>query len=128
MGYDEVGFFTEENKPDHYVLSLYPDRPSTSVFVSDQKDGVYGETAANALIERKIRERAVGITEGSWSRFNGVILVGPLRHAEHMGASGEKYNTYIRTYIPIIYDSEKYQAPLTDYQKSLKRSVFKRNK
>lgn len=121
VGYDDVGFFTEENKPDQYVLAN-PERPSTSISVNDRYDGVNGEIGADILIEKRIRERAI---DANWGRFNGVIL-GPLRHTEHLGASGEKFNNYIRSYIPIIYDSEKYQAPLTDYQKSLKRSVYRR--
>ena len=121
VGYDDVGFFTEENKPDQYVLAN-PERPSISISVNDRYDGVNGEIGADILIEKRIRERAI---DANWGRFNGVIL-GPLRHTEHLGASGEKFNNYIRSYIPIIYDSEKYQAPLTDYQKSLKRSVYRR--
>ena len=80
---------------------------------------------SDLTIEKMIRERAARTTLGAWERFNGVIL-GPLRHSEHMGYSGERYTNYVRRYIPIIYDPEKYQAPLTDYQRSLKRSVFRR--
>ena len=126
VGYNDVGFFTEENKPDDYVL-LNPGNPYQSISVNDRNDGVYGEVGANILIERQIRERAVETTTGSWGRFNGVIL-GPLRYTEHLGWSGEKWCTYIRYYIPIIYDPEKYQAPLTNYQRGLKRSVFRRKK
>ena len=122
VGYDEVGFFTEENKPDQYVLA----GRSQSAFISEADYGVIGEKGADLTIERMIRERAAGTT-GMWERFNGVIL-GPLRHSEHMGFSGERYTNYVRSYIPIIYDPEKYQAPLTDYQRSLKRSVFRRKK
>lgn len=120
VGYDEVGFFTEENKPDQYVVA----GRSQSAFISEADYGVIGEKGADLTIERMIRERAAGTT-GMWERFNGVIL-GPLRHSEHMGFSGERYTNYARSYIPIIYDPEKYQAPLTDYQRSLKRSVFRR--
>lgn len=121
VGYDEVGFFTEENKPDQYVLA----GRSQSAFISKADYGVIGEKGADLMIEKMIRERAAGTTPGAWERFNGVIL-GPLRHSEHMGYSGERYTNYARSYIPIIYDPEKYQAPLTDYQRSLKRRVFKR--
>ena len=120
VGYDEVGFFTEENKPDQYVVA----GRSQSAFISEADYGVIGEKGADLTIEKMIRERAAGTT-GMWERFNGVIL-GPLRHSEHMGFSGERYTNYARSYIPIIYDPEKYQAPLTDYQRSLKRSVFRR--
>lgn len=122
VGYDEVGFFTEENKPDQYVVA----GRSQSAFISEADYGVIGEKGADLTIERMIRERAAGTTPGAWGRFNGVIL-GPLRHSEHMGFSGERYTNYVRSYIPIIYDPEKYQAPLTDYQRSLKRRVFKRD-
>lgn len=121
VGYDEVGFFTEENKPDQYVVA----GRSQSAFISEADYGVIGEKGADLTIEKMIRERAARTTLGAWERFNGVIL-GPLRHSEHMGFSGERYTNYARSYIPIIYDPEKYQAPLTDYQRSLKRSVFRR--
>jgi hypothetical protein len=120
VGYDEVGFFTEENKPDQYVLA----GRSQSAFISEDDYGVIGGKGADLMIERMIRERAAGTTPGAWGRFNGVIL-GPLRHHEYMGLSGS-HATYARSYIPIIYDPEKYQAPLTDYQRSLKRPVFRR--
>ena len=125
VGYNDVGFFTEENKPDEYVLvnsGRYSD-----VTVTDINDGFYGKAGADILIERQIRDRAAGTTVGDWGRFNGVIL-GPLRHKEYTGYNGVTYNTYCRRYIPIIYDPEKYQAPLTDYQRGLKRPVFRHPK
>ena len=125
VGYNDVGFFTEENKPDEYVLvnsGRYSD-----VTVTDINDGFYGKAGADILIERQIRDRAAGTTVGDWGRFNGVIL-GPLRHKEYTGYNGVTYNTYCRRYIPIIYDPEKYQAPLTNYQRGLKRPVFRHPK
>lgn len=122
VGYDEVGFFTEENKPDQYVVA----GRSQSALISEANYGVIGEKGADLMIEKMIRERAARTTLGAWERFNGVIL-GQLRHSEHMGYSGERYTNYVRRYIPIIYDPEKYQAPLTDYQRNLKRRVFKRD-
>ena len=124
VGYNDVGFFTEENKPDEYVLAN-PDYPYQSAWVTEDRDDVNGEVGADILIERAIRERAAGTTVGVWSRFNGVIL-SPLQRYEHMSQAG-KTTSYGRRYIPIIYDPEKYQAPLTDYQRSLKRSVFRRD-
>ena len=117
-----MGFFTEENKPDQYVVA----GRSQSAFISEADYGVIGEKGADLMIEKMIRERVARTTLGAWERFNGVIL-GPLRHSEHMGYSGERYTNSVRRYIPIIYDPEKCQAPLTDYQRSLKRRVFKRD-
>ena len=132
VGYDEVGFFTEENKPDHYEV-LFPGWPrlfeSLHMNTWDGVDG--GEEWAATELEKQIRERGSeghvpGRSELAVTKFNGVILL-PLHKSEYMTPSGA-YKEYIQYYIPIIYDPEKYQAPLTDYQKSLKRSVFKRNK
>ena len=129
-GFDEIGFFTMENKPDHYEV-LFPGWPrlfeSLHMNTWDGVDG--GEEWAATELEKQIRERGSeghvpGNSELAVSKFNGVILL-PLHKSEYMTLSGA-YKEYIQYYIPIIYDPEKYQAPLTDYQRSLKRRVFKR--
>ena len=131
-GFDEIGFFTMENKPDHYEI-LFPGWPrlfeSLHMNTWDGVDG--GEEWAATELEKQIRERGSeghvpGRSELAVSKFNGVILL-PLQKSEYMTPSGA-YKGYIQYYIPIIYDPEKYQAPLTDYQRSLKRSIFKRKK
>lgn len=131
-GFDEIGFFTMENKPDHYEI-LFPGWPrlfeSLHMNTWDGVDG--GEEWARTELEKQIRERGSeghvpGRSELAVSKFNGVILL-PLQKSEYMTLSGA-YKGYIQYYIPIIYDPEKYQAPLTDYQRSLKRSIFKRKK
>lgn len=131
-GFDEIGFFTMENKPDHYEI-LFPGWPrlfeSLHMNTWDGVDG--GEEWAATELEKQIRERGSeghvpGNSELAVSKFNGVILL-PLQKSEYMTPSGA-YKGYIQYYIPIIYDPEKYQAPLTDYQRSLKRSIFKRKK
>ena len=128
--YDEIAFFTMDNKPDHYEV-LNPSSPTTyehlEINTWDGVDG--GEEWARTELEKQIREHGgeghvPGKTEWARSRFNGVILL-PLQKSEYMKQSGA-YREYVQFYIPIIYDPEKYQAPLTDYQRSLKRRVFKR--
>lgn len=128
--FDEIGFFTMENKPDHYEV-LFPGWPrlfeSLHMNTWDGVDG--GEEWARTELEKQIRERGSeghvpGNSELAVSKFNGVILL-PLQKSEYMTLSGA-YKGYIQYYIPIIYDPEKYQAPLTDYQRSLKRKVFRR--
>lgn len=113
----EVGFFTEDNKPDQYRrIGTIPD----FVKVSDRKDGGSGEKWALSLTEVKIRETAV--KDG----FNGVIL-GRFHYDTVLAFSGniqDNVTTYYQVYIPIIYDPELYQAPLTDLQKNSR--YFKR--
>ena len=132
VGFDEIAFFSMENKPDHYEV-LFPGWPrlfeSLHMNTWDGVDG--GEEWARTELEKQIRERGSeghvpGNSELAVSKFNGVILL-PLQKSEYMTLSGA-YKGYIQYYIPIIYDPEKYQAPLTDYQRSLKRSIFKRKK
>ena len=132
VGFDEIAFFSMENKPDHYEV-LFPGWPrlfeSLHMNTWDGVDG--GEEWAATELEKQIRERGSeghvpGRSELAVSKFNGVILL-PLHKSEYMTLSGA-YKEYIQYYIPIIYDPEKYQAPLTDYQRSLKRSIFKRKK
>ena len=132
VGFDEIAFFSMENKPDHYEV-LFPGWPrlfeSLHMNTWDGVDG--GEEWARTELEKQIRERGSeghvpGNSELAVSKFNGVILL-PLHKSEYMTLSGA-YKEYIQYYIPIIYDPEKYQAPLTDYQRSLKRSIFKRKK
>ena len=129
--FDEIAFFTMENKPDHYEV-LNPGWPTTYEYLETNTwsgvDG--GEEWARTELEKQIREHGgeghvPGKTEWARSRFNGVILL-PLQKSEYMKQSGA-YREYVQFYIPIIYDPEKYQAPLTDYQRSLKRSVFRRD-
>ncbi len=121
----EVGFFTEDNKPDHYQR-MCGNIPNT-VSVSDKKDGGSGEKWALALIEQKIRETAV--RDG----FNGVIL-GGFHCKTILALSGnirDNETTYYQVYIPINYDPELYQAPLTDFQKNsryFKRKTKRNNK
>ena len=129
--YDEIAFFTMDNKPDHYEV-LNPLSPTTYEFLETNTwEGVDGgEEWARTELEKQIREHGgeghvPGKTEWARSRFNGVILL-PLQKSEYMKQSGA-YREYVQFYIPIIYDPEKYQAPLTDYQRSLKRSVFRRD-
>ena len=131
-GFDEIAFFTMENKPDHYEV-LFPGWPrlfeSLHMNTWDGVDG--GEEWAATELEKQIRERGSeghvpGRSELAVTKFNGVILL-PLQKSEYMTHSGA-YKEYIQYYIPIIYDPEKYQAPLTDYQRGLKRSVFRRKK
>lgn len=129
--YDEIAFFTMDNKPDHYEI-LFPGWPTLyeTLFLNDGEKSVDGgEKWAATELEKLIRERGgEGHAPGSElasTRFNGVILL-PLRRSEYMTMSGTKIE-YRQYYIPIIYDPEKYQAPLTDYQRSLKRRVFKRD-
>jgi len=131
-GFDEIAFFTMENKPDHYEV-LFPGWPrlfeSLHMNTWDGVDG--GEEWAATELEKQIRERGSeghvpGRSELAVTKFNGVILL-PLKKSEYMTPSGAN-KEYIQYYIPIIYDPEKYQAPLTDYQRSLKRSVFRRKK
>ena len=110
VDFDDVGFFTDENKPDTYQLK-YPQYSTSSVSVNDRDDVVSGEKGAIAQTELKIREHAV--TYG----YNGVIL-GKLSHYTVVnGHDTSPVTYYTQTYIPIIYDQEKYQAPLTDYQR-----------
>ena len=124
--YDDIGFFTMENKPDHYEL-LFPDPGYPvmydNIYMSQWED--CGMTSAATQIEMKIRERASqGVPPGATYaslRFNGVIIF-PLQKELLRDGRIE----YYQMYIPIIYDPEQYQAPLTDYQRGLKRSVFKR--
>ncbi|MBQ9385530.1 MAG: M56 family metallopeptidase [Bacteroidaceae bacterium] len=132
VGFDEIAFFSMENKPDHYEV-LFPGWPrlfeSLHMNTWDGVDG--GEEWARTELEKQIRERGgeghvPGNSELPVSKFNGVILL-PLHKSEYMTLSGA-YKEYIQYYIPIIYDPEKYQAPLTDYQRSLKRKVFRRKK
>ncbi len=132
VGFDEIAFFSMENKPDHYEV-LFPGWPrlfeSLHMNTWDGVDG--GEEWARTELEKQIRERGgeghvPGNSELAVSKFNGVILL-PLHKSDYMTLSGA-YKEYIQYYIPIIYDPEKYQAPLTDYQRSLKRSIFKRKK
>ena len=122
--FDEVGFFSDDNKPDDYQLwNTY--FPQSFVTVNDHDDGGSGEEWANLQTELKIRENAV------YNGFNGVIL-GRLSHYTRL--QGEKYAPYSityynRYYIPIIYDQDKYQAPLTEYQKKqLKKNKRKARK
>ena len=129
--FDEIAFFTMDNKPDHYEV-LNPRSPTTYEYLETNTwEGVDGgEEWARTELEKQIREHGgeghvPGKTEWARSRFNGVILL-PLQKNEFMKQSGA-YREYVQFYIPIIYDSEKYQAPLTDYQRSLKRSVFRRD-
>jgi beta-lactamase regulating signal transducer with metallopeptidase domain len=129
--YDEIAFFTMENKPDHYEV-LNPLSPTTYEYLETNTwEGVDGgEEWARTELEKQIREHGgeghvPGKSEWARSRFNGVILL-PLQKSEYMKQSGA-YREYVQFYIPIIYDPEKYQAPLTDYQRSLKRSVFRRD-
>ncbi|MBQ1756938.1 MAG: Ig-like domain-containing protein [Erysipelotrichaceae bacterium] len=131
VGFDEIAFFSMENKPDHYEV-LFPGWPrlfeSLHINTWDGVDG--GEEWARTELEKQIRERGgeghvPGNSELAVSKFNGVILL-PLHKSDYMTLSGA-YKEYIQYYIPIIYDPEKYQAPLTDYQRSLKRRVFKRD-
>lgn len=122
--FDNVGFFTEENKPDTYELKYPQYHTPASVSVNDRDDVVSGEKGAITQTELKIREHAVV------NGYNGVIL-GRLSHhtAVNMGEISP-VTYYTQTYTPIIYDQEKYQAPLTDYQKKsryLKRKT-KRSK
>ena len=126
--YDEIGFFTMENKPDYYELvSNWPGHMLyDNIYVNRNED--CGETSAAIQIEKRIRERAgEGHVPGSSTaeeRFNGVIIL-PLQKIFLTDSQRIEYRQY---YIPIIYDPIKYQAPLTAYQRSLKRSVFRRNK
>lgn len=115
----EVGFFTEENKPDHYQR-MYNDSKPNFVSVNDKEDGGSGEKWAISQTEQKIRERAV--REG----FNGVILVRfhSVTRLAYSGNIRDNVTTYYQVYIPINYDQELYQAPLTDFQK--KSKYFKR--
>ena len=131
-GFDEIAFFTMDNKPDHYEV-LYPSSPITYEYLETNVwEGVDGgEEWARTELEKQIRERGgeghvPGKVEWGRSRFNGVILLS-FQKSEYMKQSGA-YREYRQFYIPIIYDPEKYQAPLTDYQRSLKRSVFRRKK
>ena len=121
-----------ENKPDHYEV-LNPLSPTTYEYLETNTwEGVDGgEEWARTELEKQIRERGgeghvPGNSELAVSKFNGVILL-PLHKSDYMTLSGA-YKEYIQYYIPIIYDPEKYQAPLTDYQRSLKRNVFRRKK
>ena len=130
--FDEIGFFTMENKPDHYEV-LYPSSPITYEYLETNVwEGVDGgEEWAATELEKQIRERGSeghvpGKVEWVRSRFNGVILLS-FQKSEYMKQSGA-YREYRQYYIPIIYDPVKYQAPLTDYQRGLKRSVFRRKK
>lgn len=126
--YDEIGFFTMENKPDYYELvSNWPGHMLyDNIYVNRSED--CGETSAAIQIEKRIRERAgEGHVPGSSTaeeRFNGVIIL-PLQKIFLTDSQRIEYRQY---YIPIIYDPIKYQAPLTDYQRSLKRNVFRRKK
>ena len=126
--YDEIGFFTMENKPDYYELvSNWPGHMLyDNIYVHRSED--CGETSAAIQIEKRIRERAgEGHVPGSSTaeeRFNGVIIL-PLQKIFLTDSQRIEYRQY---YIPIIYDPIKYQAPLTDYQRSLKRNVFRRKK
>ena len=126
--YDEIGFFTMENKPDYYELvSNWPGHMLyDNIYVNRNED--CGETSAAIQIEKRIRERAgEGHVPGSSTaeeRFNGVIIL-PLQKIFLTDSQRIEYRQY---YIPIIYDPIKYQAPLTDYQRSLKRNVFRRKK
>ena len=125
VSYDQVGFFTMENKPDEYEDLLHGSRPA-EMTLNEREDGGSGESWAATEIEKRIRDMASqGIHHDvANTRFNGVILVGELNRGYD-----EVFGTWYRQYyIPINYDQEKYQAPLTDYQRSLKRSIFRRKK
>ena len=130
--FDEIGFYTMENKPDHYEV-LYPNNPITyeSLEINSWSGDDGGEGWARTELEKRIREKGgeghiPGKPEWIRPKFNGVILLS-FQKNEYMTASGA-YKEYIQFYIPINYDQEKYQAPLTEYQRSLKRRVFRRNK
>ena len=129
--FDEIAFFNMENKPDHYefVGKWGANIIYDNIYVNTYED--CGEANAAIQIEKLIRERASeGHTPGFGSaseRFNGVILVFPLQKHYVPDRIVERFE-YRQYYIPINYDPEKYQAPLTDYQRSLKRSVFRRKK
>jgi len=121
--YDQVGFFTMENKPDEYEVLLHDSRLA-EMTLNEREDGGSSESWAAIEIEKKIRDLASrGIrNDVAYTRFNGVILVGELTRGYN-----EFFGTWYRQYyIPINYNQEKYQAPLTDYQRSLKRTVFRR--
>lgn len=107
--YDKIGFFTPENKPEHYQAQN-PNQDFAFVSVNDRDDGGSGESWANLRTELKIREM------GARANYNGVIL-GPLVHQTVM-VGYENVTYYYRYFLLINYDQEKYQAPLTEYQKS----------
>ena len=109
---DKVGFFTEETKPDDYQLR-YPTHPSSVMSVNDRDDGGSGESWAKVKAEMKIREDAV------YNKYNGVIIGKMTQYSVVSGSAVEGFRTvtvYNLSYTPIIYDQEKYQAPMTDYQ------------
>lgn len=110
--FDEVGFFSDGNKPNEYQLwNTY--FPQSLVTVNDHDDGGSGEKWAELQTELKIREKAV------YLGYNGVILGDLTCNTRLQGGNYSPYSItyYTRYYTPIIYDQEKYQAPLTDYQK-----------
>lgn len=109
--FDNIGFFTTENKPEHYQAQD-PQHHFSFVSVNDRDDGGSGESWANLRTELKIREM------GARTNYNGVIL-GPLVHQTVM-VGYENVTYYYRYFLFINYDQEKYQAPLTEYQKSRK--------
>jgi beta-lactamase regulating signal transducer with metallopeptidase domain len=124
--YDDIAFFTMENKPDHYEL-IYPDPGYPFMYENIYMDEDCGITSATTQIEIKIRNVAsLGKDPRSTladTRFNGVIIFPPLQKELLRDGRIE----YYQMYIPIIYDPEQYQAPLTEYQRGLKRSVFRKH-
>ncbi len=102
--YDYIGFFTNDNKPTEYTIAFH--------ILSESADLDNGINLAQLNIERQIRETAVSITPS----FNGVILLKP----DTIINPYQLKRSLLQRYIPINYDQEKYQAPLTEYQKSRK--------
>lgn len=112
--YDEIAFFTEDNKPDEYSDA----NPYSYSYMETTTEMDKGYNWAKDKNEEKIREKAV------LYRFNGVILLEPIVTTNEN--TGHKY--LYQRFLPINYDPQKYKAPLTDYQKALKNNQTSENK
>lgn len=69
VSYDDVGFFTMENKPDQFQLKypLYGLRPMSFVSVNDRDNGGSGKTWANFETEKKyVNKRSITVIMGSF--------------------------------------------------------------
>ena len=104
VDFDEIAFFTEDNKPDEYSDA----NPYSYSYMETTTEMDNGYNWAKNKNEEKIREKAV------LYRFNGVILLEPIVTTNEN--TGRKY--LYQRFLPINYDPRKYKAPLTDYQKT----------
>lgn len=104
VDFDEIAFFTEDNKPDEYTDAS----PYSYSYMETTTEMDNGYNWAKNKNEEKIREKAV------LYRFNGVILLEPIVTTNEN--TGRKY--LYQRFLPINYDPRKYKAPLTDYQKA----------